>query len=138
MGTANTLGYISSFDGLAIVSSAAGRYLAGYVDNSAAVQTALYTLPNGTVVNYDGAGDSVLTPGPVRQRLVVKTDPAGFYAACIARLGHYGTLTLAQLAGGLASCDAILTGVRDATPGLAKRTQLLVIELEWQRVGNWS
>lgn len=134
------LGYISTFDTLEMVNGTTKK-AKNLVAQTYTVAENLYTLPNGTVVNYDGTADTVTTPGKVTQRIAVSvptvpTSAYAFYNSLIPKLGNRGTLTKTYVTTGSQTCTAILKEVRlleESQPGLG----YLVMDVTWECETAW-
>lgn len=116
------LGYISIFDTLTLIDGTTKK-AKNLIGQTYTVAENLYTLPNGTVVNYDGTADTVVSPGIVIQRIAasVPTSPTStyaFYNSLISKLGNRGTLTKTLVTTGTMTCTAILKDVKILEEGL--------------------
>ena len=139
MATYNTIGYLTAFDGTDLVDVVPPTTLCaiGVAQQSAVVALRTYVLPNGTLVNYDGAGDSALTPGKISQEIMDTSGGIALYGTLAAKMGNQGTLTLTQLATGTVTANAILISVEDISDSMDRATAMK-IKVEFQLVGDWS
>lgn len=134
------LGYISAFDTLTVVDNTTKK-AKNLIAQTYTVAENLYTLPNGTVVNYDGTADTVVSPGKVTQRIAVSTPTAptsayAFYNSLIPKLGNRGTLTKTYVTTGSQTCTAILKEVKlleESIPSVG----FLVMDVTWECETVW-
>lgn len=129
--------YLSNFDGVTVANTTdkKPRSFFGATDT---VMNRLVTLPNGTVVNYDGTADPPTMPGLIRQHIVATGASAlTNYNAISAKVGMRGTATKTYLAGGSASATGICLAVTPlATCVPTKNFYEYIIEIMLE--GDWS
>ena len=89
MAIPNTVGYLITFDSTTLIDHSTLKG-ASICQNGATVALRVYTLPNGTIANYDGTGDSAVTPGTVEQDIFCTTGGPDLYGTLIAKQGNYG------------------------------------------------
>lgn len=134
----NAVGYIQSFAGTTLVDNST-KHATNRVQNAARVINRSYTLPNGTVVDYDGTSNADLTPGSVSQEILVTSSGASFYTTMLGLLGTRGDLVLLKDVDGLTrTASARLIEVDDTTTGIVSRAGHMKIRLTWQVLGNWA
>ena len=132
----NNVGFLTLFDGTTLVNHSDQR-ATDVVDNTSGVNVPLVILPNGTKVYYNGTSDSTTTPGRAIQRFAEWSDGVSIYGTLVGKLGHIGTLTKTRLGGTTYTCDAVLIGVRDVTPILRTRANM-IIEVEFELLTDWT
>lgn len=130
------LGYISAFDGLTLVDGSAkkAKNLIGITNT---VNNSLYTLPNGTVVNYEGTADSVTSPGSATQNITIKTSAAAFYNSLSAKIGNRGTVTRTNVTTGTQTCTGILVDVKILDESVWPKG-FLMLALTFNFETNWA
>jgi len=126
------IGYISAFDGLTVVDGSTKKAKNPVGDTDIA-RVLLHTLPNGTILNYDGPYDSDTIPGGATQVMSISTAGATFYGTLLAKKGNQGEVTKTLLAGGSERCTGILANVQilgDSVPQIGYLTLALNFSFE--------
>ena len=140
MANPTTVGYILSFDGTVIVDIVGATTLRAITtaQNGAVANALLYTLPNGTRINYNGTADATTTPGRMSQSIICTSGGPALYGTLVAKLGHYGTTVLSPLSGADLSAASILVAVEDITPAKIARVNSMHIRITVEVVGDWT
>lgn len=106
---AGELGYISSFDGLDLISTYGTPK--SVIGNTDEVNVHIVKLDNGTVINYDGILDASFSPGSGEQTLGLHTTAVAAYGLMQAKKSLRGLVTKTKLAGGTETCTGVLEDV---------------------------
>ena len=132
----NTVGYLSAFDGTTLVG---GVYKANdLVGNTTIAAVKTYVIPSSAKINYDGTADAAPTPGKASQRIYCPSAGETLFAALVAKMGHYGSLTLTKSAGGTLTCLAILEMLEDVTPYETHGTAEMRILAGFDLITQWD
>ena len=137
MAIPNTVGYLITFDGTTMINHTTLKG-ASICQNGAVARPLVYSLPSGTIVNYDGTADSAVLPGIVEQEVFCTTGGPALYGTLAAKQGNYGTLVLSPLTGANVSVAAILLTIEDISATPIERVTRMTFRVTFQTLATWA
>ena len=140
--SAYKLGYLTVFDTTTLINYTALKPM-GIAKDTSKVAMRTYELPNGTKVNWDGTGDSIVTPGKATQEILATAGGMTLFNALTNKQGNYGVLTLTRLNSNPATvvtltCNAVLDMVDDFYPQAAHDTAVMHLRVTFELISAWS
>lgn len=138
--TTGYLGYVTAFDGITLSSSNVKPVTA--IGSTNTVQEKMFTLPNGTKINYDGSTDTNVTPGRIKVDFILKNESSNnLYDGLQAKKGNRGTLTKTKFSTGspgTETCTAVLMNIEVNQEKSRPQKGKVYITAEFELETDWA
>ena len=138
--TTGYLGYVTAFDGITVHSGSTLKSLTA-IGSTNTVQEKMFTLPNGTKVNYDGTTDTNVTPGSIKVDFWFTSSAYSTYDGLQAKKGNRGTLTktkFSTVSPGTEICTAVLMNIDINQEKSRPKKGKLYVTMEFELETDWA